>query len=251
MTREEKLEKLTTLEATSRQVVLDYNAAILDGKFDIAASKKKDLDDAIGEYSAIAGGLALDSCAKEPDPMLAAVRDLEYQVIATVKRKKDKDDHGPDTFDIDFKPRKIDILKLYQQVPGGVGQNKNWPYMIEKFNLLLTARMAREIGADITGINDSYAMSKIAREYDLGEEPASKTKILNTLTNIVQAMIGESYKATSHDVQFLLWIYGRKSRTALRVSAANHKALREYIQEICHRIVTGKTYSVDYKKAKP
>ena len=54
----------------------------------------------------------------------------------------------------------------------------------------------------------------------------------------------------SHDVNFLLSVYSRKNRKALTVTTANHKALRGYLAEICHRIVTKKQYAVDYKAVK-
>ena len=93
-------------------------------------------------------------------------------------------------------------------------------------------------------------MSEIAQKYNLGKNPASKTNLLKTLTSIVQAMIGDEYKAVSHDVNFLLSVYSRKSRKALTVTCANHKYMRGYVMEICHRIVTGATYDIDFKMKK-
>ncbi len=114
----------------------------------------------------------------------------------------------------------------------------------------MTCQKAKDLGIDPTTINDSYAMSEISKGYDLGKNPASKTNLLKTLTTIVQAMVGEKYKPVSHDVYFLLSVYSRKSRKALTVTCANHKYLRNYVMEICHRIVTGKVYEVDYKKVR-
>ena len=116
--------------------------------------------------------------------------------------------------------------------------------------LLIKEQVTAYLGIDPTAINDSYAMSEIAKGYDLGKNPASKTNLLKTLTAIVQAMVGEEYKPVSHDVNFLLSVYSRKSRKALTVTCANHKYMRGYVMEICHRIVTGKTYEVDYKKVR-
>ena len=124
--------------------------------------------------------------------------------------------------------------------------------MVEKFNMLLTAQKAVDLGINPKEINDSYAMSEIAKGWDLGKNPASKTNILKTLRGIVTAMLGEEFanKVTSHDVNFLLSVYSRKSRKALTVTCANHKYMRGYVMEICHRVVTDKGYEVDYKKAK-
>ena len=71
------------------------------------------------------------------------------------------------------------------------------------------------------------------------------------LQKVVDAMIGEEFKAVSHDVKFLLSIYSKKNnRKALTVTCANHKYLTMYVAEICHRIVMGKAYTVEYKTIK-
>ena len=106
---------------------------------------------------------------------------------------------------------------------------------------------ARDLGLDPQKVNDSYAMSEIARQFEMGKNPTSKTNMLRTLQMVVTAMLGEGYKATSHDVNFLLSVYSRKNRKALVVSCANHRNFRAYIAEVCHRIVTGKEYELEYK----
>ena len=45
-------------------------------------------------------------------------------------------------------------------------------------------------------------------------------------------------------------VYSRKSRKALTVTCANHKYMRGYLMEICHRIVTGKAYELEFKATK-
>ena len=49
-------------------------------------------------------------------------------------------------------------------------------------------------------------------------------------------------------MNFMLSVYSKKNRKALTVSCANHKNFVQYLSEICHRIVTGETYALDYKK---
>lgn len=136
---------------------------------------------------------------------------------------------------------------------GGIGADKNWVYQAEKLNFLFTVQRATDLGVPaerLKEINDSYAMSTIAKEFDMGKNPVSKTNILKTMQSLVTAMLGEGYKATSHDVNFILSVYARKNRKALTVSCANHKYFRNYMAEVCHRIVTGKTYDVEFKADK-
>lgn len=249
MTREEMVSKLSELYATAENLVKSYNDALQEGRMSELPGIEKDLDNAIGEYANIQRQIVFDDCKATEDPMLEAVKRLSYVIIAV----KDDRVEGTDIprREIVEKEKQIDLLKLHKYCEG-IGADHQWPFMIEKFNLLMTARKAEELGIDPTGISDSYAMSEIARAFDLGKNPASKTKILDTLRGIVAAMIGEEFakNVNSHDVAFLLSVYSKKSRKALTVTCANHKFMRGYVMEICHRVVTGKVYEVEYKKVK-
>lgn len=248
MTRAEKEAKLKELRATVDEKVKAYNEAMQDGKFDDVQKLDTEITDSVNEFTSIVRDMCFEDCAASDDPMMAAVTALSFMTIG-VKDTKKGDEKLP-VREVIEKERQIDLLKLHKFVEGGIGHNKEWAYMIEKFNLLMTCQKAKDLGIDPTAINDSYAMSEIAKGYDLGKNPASKTNLLKTLTAIVQAMVGEEYKPVSHDVNFLLSVYSRKSRKALTVTCANHKYMRGYVMEICHRIVTGKTYEVDYKKVR-
>lgn len=248
MTRAEKEAKLKELKATVEEKVKAYNEAMQDGKFDEVSKLDTEITDTVNEYTSIVRDMCFEDCAASDDPMMAAVTALSFMTIG-VKDTKKGDEKLP-VREVIEKERQIDLLKLHKFVDGGIGHNKEWAYMIEKFNLLMTCQKAKDLGIDPAAINDSYAMSEIAKGYDLGKNPASKTNLLKTLTAIVQAMVGEEYKPVSHDVNFLLSVYSRKSRKALTVTCANHKYMRGYVMEICHRIVTGKTYEVDYKKVR-
>lgn len=248
MTRAEKENKLQEIKASVEEKVKAYNEVMQDAKFDEASKLDTEMTEKVNEYTAIVRDMCFEDCAAAEDPMIAAVTALSFMTIG-VKDNKKGDEKIP-VREIIERERQIDLYKLHKYVNGGIGQNKDWVHMIEKFNLTMTCQKAKDLGIDPTAINDSYAMSEIAKGYDLGKNPASKTNLLKTLTAIVQAMIGEEYKPVSHDVNFLLSVYSRKSRKALTVSCANHKYMRNYIMEICHRIVTGKVYEVDYRKVR-
>lgn len=249
MTREEKTTRLQELRASAEEQVKAYNGAMLEGKFEEVSKLDGDIAATVNEYTGIARDMCFEDCAASPDPMMAAVTRLSFITIG-VKDTKKGDEKVPVREVID-KERQIDLLKLHKYCKG-IGADHNWPYMIEKFNMLLTAQKAVELGIDPKTINDSYAMSEIARGFDMGKTPTSKTNILKLLRSVITAMLGEEFanKATSHDVNFLLSVYSRKSRKALTVTCANHKYMRGYVMEICHSIVTGKAYALDYKKVK-
>ena len=248
MNEGEMLEKKAELKASAEEKCLKYNEALLEEKIKEAADLGEEIAEICGEYADIAQAIAFKKCAAAPDPMLYAVTVLTYEVIAAKDNKVEGSDIPRKS--IEFKDRAIDLGKLHKAISGGIGADKKWIYKAEKFNCLLTAQAAKDLGIDPKAINDSYAMAEIARDIDLGKTPTSKTNILKTLRGIIAAMIGEEFakKVTSHDVNFLLMVYAKKSRKALTVTTANHKYLRGFLAEICHRVVLDKIYAVEYKK---
>lgn len=248
MTREENTAKLAQLRSEAEALVKDYNEAIQGGKYEEATKADAAITEKINEYTAAVRNMCFEDCKNSDDPMLNAVKILSFVTIG-VKDEKKGDDKVPVRSIID-KERQIDLLKLHKYC-GSIGANENWNHIAMKMNFLLTAQKCVDLGIDPKAVNDSYAMSEIAREFDMGKNPTSKTNLLKTLQTVVTAMLGGDYKATSHDVNYLMSVYSKKNRKALTVTCANHRYFRNYLAEVCHRIVTpGATYEVDFKTKK-
>ena len=247
MTREENIVKLAELRAEAEKHVSSFNDATQKGKYEDAMKADTATTEAINEYTAIVREMCFEECKNSDDPMLTAIKTLSYLSIG-IKDEKKGDEKVPVRSVID-KERQIDLLKLHKYC-GKIGADENWSHIAMKMNFLLTAQKCADLGIDPKGVNDSYAMSEIARDFDMGKNPTSKTNLLKTLQTVVTAMLGDGYKATSHDVNYLMSVYSKKNRKALTVTCANHRFFRSYIAEACHRIVTGKSYAVDYRKKK-
>lgn len=248
MAEEKNITTKAELRVKAEDLVLEYNDAVQNGDFNTATKLNAEIEQAVNEYTSIARDECFDRLKATDDPMLAAVKELSFMTIRA-KDTKVGDEKIPVRV-IEDSEKAIDLLKLHKAVKGGIGKDEKWAVMIEKLNFLMTAQKAVDLGIDPKSVNDSYAMSDIARQIDMGKTPTSKTNILKTVQSIITAMVGEEYKATSHDVNFLMSVYSRKNRKALTVSCANHKYMRQYMMEICHRIVEGKSYELDYKQIK-
>lgn len=250
MTKVEMTNRMAEIRTNIEGLVKSYNDAVQEAKFSDMARLDAEITAAINEYTSLSRTICFDECAASDDPMLEAIKRLSYLTIG-VKDGKAEETEIP-VREVIEREKQIDLLKLHKYIEGGIGIDHNWPYMVERFNMALTAQKALDLGIDPREISDSYAMSEIARGIDLGKTPTSKTNILKTMRGIIAAMIGEEFAnaATSHDVNFLLSVYSRKNRKALTVSCANHKYLRGYVMEICHRVVTDGTYAVEYKRVK-
>lgn len=252
MTREE----LMATKAESREKVeagvQAYNAAFLDGNIDGMTTAEEETEKAIEAFNNSSKYIFFLDCLDADDPMQEACKKLQYDTIST----KDVKVEGTalKNREVNDNLKFVDLLQLHQYAKekggraDGIGKDPKWNYMVEQFNCLLTARAAREIGVDPKNINDSYAMSAIAKEINLGKTPTSNTKLLEALNTIIGAMIGEEFKAVSHDVAFLVGGYTKKSRKALTLTAANHKTLRQTMAEICHKIMLSKAYALEYKQ---
>lgn len=204
MTREEGTAKLATLRESVEEQVKTYNDAVQNGRFEESTKADKAMTDNINEYTATVRDMCFEECKATDDPMLAAVKTLSYVTIG-VKDEQKGDDKVPVRVIVD-KERQIDLLKL-DKFCGGIGADPNWMHVAQKMNFLLTAQKAKDLGLDPAKVNDSYAMSEIARQFEMGKNPTSKTNLLKTLQMVVTAMVGDGYKATSHDVNFLLSVY--------------------------------------------
>ena len=249
LSHDEAVKKMNGLRTEVEGLVSSYNEAYQAGKFEEAMKLSKAIEEKVNEYTSVVRDDCFEACKNSKDPMLTAVTLLSFVTIG-VKDEQKGDDAIPVRIVVD-KERQIDLFKLYKYCgEKGIGADPKWLYMAEQLNMLLTAQKAQDLGLDPKVVNDSFAMSNIAREIDLGKSPTSKTNILKTLQSIITAMLGDGYKATSHDVNFLMSTYSKKNRKALTVTTANHKTLRGLLAEICHRIVTDKQYAVDYKAVK-
>ena len=247
MTREENMVRLAELRSEAEEFVKAYNEAVQNGKFEDAAKADAAITERVNEYTATVRNMCFEDCKATEDPMLTAVTMLMFMTIG-VKDEKSGDDKVPVRSIVD-KEKPIDLLKLHKFCDS-IGANKDWAHIAQKMNFLLTAQKCIDLGIDPKAVNDSYSMTEIAREFDMGKTPTSKTNMLKTLQIVITAMLGEGYKATSHDVNFLLSVYSKKNRAALTVTCANHRYFRNYLAEVCHRIVTGKSYAVDFKAKK-
>lgn len=248
MTREENIAKLAELRSKAEELVKDYNEAYQNKKFDETVKLDEEISKCVNEHTSIARDICFDECKSTADPMLTAVTKLRFSTIA-VKDEKQGDDKIPVRVIVE-KRRPIDLQKLHNYC-GGIGVDKNWSHVVQKLNFLMTARVCLQLGIDPKQIHDSYLMSDIAKDIDMGKTPTSNTALLKQLQMAVNAMIGEEYKATSHDVAYLVEIYSKKGREPLTVICANHRHFREYMAELCHSIVTYKTarsYMAEYKR---
>lgn len=240
-------EKMSELKAEVEALVKSFNDYRQEENFAEAAKLDEKIAEKVGEHNTLSRKQCFAECRADSEgPMMAAIKRLTYPAIAI----KDEKIEGSKltTRVVNETVKAIDLTQLHKDTPGGIGVDEKWLYMAQKLNFHLCAKTAKDLGVtDLKTISDSYAMHEIARSIDMGKDPTSKTQILKTLQTVIAAMVGDEYKAVSHDVAFLLKVYSKKGKKALSVNCANHRHFIGYLAEICHRIVLDKSYGVEYK----
>lgn len=214
------------------------------------AEIEADLDEVITEYAKISKQAVYNAAKASGDPMKYAIMEFWYPAIR-VKEDKETDAEGKTiiTRSIADTSKPIDLGDMHKRLEG-IGANKQWIYAAEKFNFYLTKRAADRVGAKIN--SDAFALNEICKQIEMGKTPCSNTNLLKTLQQVVTMMLGDGYKATSHDVNYLIDVYAtdaKKSKTA--ITLANHKTLRGYLKKVCYRILTnGRGYDVEQREIK-
>lgn len=190
-------------------------------------------------------------CAAE-SPLVSILGQLEYTGKSWTD-KKSKDSGLITRAETDTINRvNLSAFEKYARENAKVttGKETNWLYYIEKFNQLLVFYGAARIGDNPKKYSDSYAIRQIAKEIEMGATPTSATQILKQLQTVVSAMIGDEYKATSHDAAWVMLAFARPDRKSLHLKASSPKVMNELIAETCHRIITNGEYKVTFRKAK-
>lgn len=216
-------------------------------KVDEQREIEEDLDTVVKYYTATSKSICYAKARESGDPIKFAVKEFSFPVIRIIETE-DRE-AGIKIRSIGDAMRPIDLGDMYKKLKG-IGADINWIYAAEKLNYHLTLRAAQRVGAKVK--SDAFVMNEIARQIDLGKNPCSNTQILKTLQGVITMMLGDGYKATSHDVNYLVDCYAndnKKSKTS--ITAANHKTLRNYLKKICYRILTdSKCYDVEQREIK-
>ena len=154
---------------------------------------------------------------------------------------------------VEDKVRQIDLIKFCEfcKLP------TNWKYKVEKFNQLLALRTANELKmtkAQIKKICDSFYMSDLARQVEMGATPDSNTAICKQLQQVVDAILFEDngkgknvHRVNNHDVAYLLMCYTKRGKKVLSVAVAKNSYIQRLVLDVMHRIVTHKAYDLEYR----
>lgn len=244
---------LAQIRAELEAAVDAYNAAVKANDMKAAAHSEQMLKESEDEYLSEMQWQVFCALKQTDKPIVEAVRKYSFTIL---KHRTVKVDGVVTGVELVERERQIDLVKFCKHCEFDV----TWQYKVEKFGQLLTMRAAKELNmtpAEVKAIASTYYMSELSRKEKLGETPMSNTQIVRVLQSVIDAFLFEAgenganiYKVNNHDVAYLLMCYTKRGRGLLTVQVAKTGFVHSLILDVCHRIVTGKVYGVEYKMAK-
>lgn len=240
--------------------IADWNEALK--KNDAAAMEaieKGVLKDREKEYAKQAAREMYKTCGEGADPILEAVRRRVYIIQ---RHKKVSVDGRVVRMEIEPADKVINLVELCEYLD----KPTLWHYKVSKFFQLLLLAKGSALGKSKTELDEigrTYKMKDKAREVDLGGIPVdpktgevSNKKMTQAFQKVVDAIIFEAgakgnnrYAVTNHDIRFLeeaTTKLGRNEGTIVYLSGTQNTIL----MDVLRRIVLGKKYDIEYKKAK-
>lgn len=230
----------------------ELNTAILNDSFSQVGKCKEAFDIAIKEYNELAIIQDFITLRSKSEPMKAAIEQLS---IATIESKQNKDkESGIITYTLEPAIKQIDLVafdEFCEREKMNIAYKKDWKYLIEKFCLLITYKIMKDLNCDTNKLENTYFISDIARQIDLGKTPISNTALLKQLQTIVDAIIYEeengknTYKVTSYDVNYVIATMTRRGKSGTVVSP-KPSTMHMIVMDVLHRIITDGDYKVEY-----
>lgn len=246
------MKKIVTERRTAIIEKIDeYNEALKENDAAKMGRIEQELKEAESAYSEAKCKEVFKELKQADNPIKAAVEKHSYLVVS---HKTIREDGVVKGFEIvEDKPRQIDLVKLAKLC----NVSPMWEHSVQRFNQLLAMRTAKDLkmsNAQIKKICDSFYMSDLARQIDLGGTPDSNRSIGKQLQLLVDGILFEDdgkgkniYKVNSHDVAYLLKCYTKRGKKTLSVAVAKNAYMYRLVLDIMHRIVTGKSYDLEYR----
>lgn len=232
-----------------------YNDALKTNDASKIRSTEHSLKEAEAEYAKQKAVEVYRECAKQPNPIIYAIKTFTYEILG---HKDIKEDGVVVSATIDeHKTRTIDLYRMCvsQKI------NTDWANVAQNHCLTLLLYQCDKLGFSKTqmqAISKAYALDKKARELREAKSdkskknPISKGSMLDELQNVVDAVMkaagitDSAYRANNHDINYFCFLFGRKGKQSLTVAASNHAYYRRILTDVLHRIVCGLQYGVEF-----
>ena len=236
------------LEGEIRTLIKEYNDSVEFAEFKRMKKLDKEMTEKVKEYTGMAEAACFAELKKADNVMLAAVKKMTFETLKIVDETNDDDST---TRTLVTAVKDIDPLRLHRKTDDGIGNDKNWWAMVERLNMLFTCEAATKLDLDPKTVRDNIAMSESAAKLTLTEDEADTDELLlKDIQSVVNAMLGEGYEVPTVALNYLRAVHQKSGREAMSVVCSTHKGMRQYMMNVCHAAVTGKSFILSYKVKK-
>lgn len=244
-------EKISELREEVVEKINKYNEALKENDLAKATRFEQELKETEASYAELKSVEVFTELKGKENPIREAIITHSYFVISHRVLREDGVVKGFEI--VEDKVRQIDLVKFCKFC----NLDTMWQYNVERFNQLLAMRAANELKmtkAQIKKICDSFYMNDLARQVEMGGTPDSNTAICKQLQQVLDALLFEDngkgknvYRVNNHDVAYLLMCYTKRGKKTLSVAVAKNAYMHRLVMDVAHRIVTGKTYDLEYR----
>ncbi len=242
---------LDNLKKDMESHVAAYSKALVKNDFQQMSSIENELKDAEGAYAEEQMRACFAECRAADNPILEAVRRYSYTVMAHRVLREDGNVVG---IELTEREKQISLVKLAKFCD----MSHLWEYKVEKFGSLLCMRAAKELGmtdAEVKKIEGLYYMNELSKVEELGGVPTSNNQIVKLLQSVIDAVLyveGDNgknmYRCNNHDVAYLLMCYTKRNKKkTLTIDVAKNTFVHSLVMDVMHRLVTGKSYDLNYQ----
>lgn len=238
---------LPEILAEHKESIDSYNAALKAGKSLEEMSRiEETIREAESSYAAAKKNTVFADLKKTENPVLEGVKLYSYEVLGHKLKREDGVVTGVEASTRD---KCVDLVDLCSFC----GLPTAWKYRVEKMNLVLATRAAKELGYDgvrLRQMIDAWVLSDLAKREKMGETPMSNAQCVKLLQSVVDAILPEQgFKCNNWDVAFLLMSHTeRDKRAKCSVKIIKGQYLYNVILDVLNRIVTGGQYNVEIPK---
>lgn len=276
-TREEREAIMVTAKAEAESLVIRYNEltqAAWDGKeYDPKelVDVQEKIDAACTDYNNESRIITYLDCKAIADkygilPSEAAAELLRYPVLSTNDSRVDKE--LCPVREVILKQRDISLIDMDKTLGGGVCASNDWQTVARRLNHLLVFAACVQIGADYKQVRDCLSLKEIDDAIKRGERPLGRENMNAEFKKALRAIIGESFEESWDSdtgrvdvdgnpltvgdtvVNEVVRVFTKKGKRALSVVCGNHKVSVQLLMDSAHKLITGKSYTVESKEIK-
>lgn len=239
---------LEQIKLEADAAVTAFNTALDENDAAGMRDAEESIDALVKEYAGTKRQQVFVALRATDDPIKSAVLMYEYEILRV---NKNRSEGTLTSYELGTTNKHIDLKKLcdFCKLP------VTWDLRVQKLSMLLAVRTANEIGYTkerLEKLVDGWFLKGIEKSKEDGKTPTSNTQCVKMLQSVIDLLLpDQGYKATNHDIGFLLSSFvdvdKRERHTLVAKKPGN---MNDLVLNVLNKIVTGGTYKVMQKLSK-